>query len=78
MTPQNFPESNTVMLAPKGMENCVDIHAFRDGQQVITAWRPSPEELVKINMGEPIWLMLVGPTMQPALVTADYPFVKQD
>lgn len=75
MTPQRFAEANTVMAAPKGMPDCVDVHAFADGQRVVTAWRPSPEELVKINLGEPVYLMLWGGGMQPALVTADNPFV---
>jgi hypothetical protein len=77
MTPILFPEANIVMKAPTNMPNCVDVHAFRDGMQVITAWRPSPEELVKINMGEPVFLRLIGPTMQPAEVTADCPFQRE-
>lgn len=77
MIPQRFPESNTVMRRPAGMteEQCADIHAYTNGQQVITCWRPTPEELVKLNLGEPVWLSLMGPTMQPAHVTAHHPFV---
>lgn len=80
MTPIRFKESNVVMKRPLSMseEQCFDVHAFQNGEQVITAWRPTPEELVKINLGEPIWLCLIGPTMQPALVTADYPFVETE
>ncbi len=53
MIPQRFAESNIVMTRPADMtaEECFDIHAFRDGTQVVTAWRPTPAELVKINMG---------------------------
>lgn len=76
MNPIRFKESNIVMLAPPGMENCVDVHAHKSNGQVITCWKPTPEELVKINLGEPIWLGLVGETMQPAFVTVDYPFVE--
>ncbi len=78
MNPQRFPQANTVMLAPKSMENCSDVHACRtqcDGAEVtVTAWRPSPEELVKINLGEPIFLLIWMPGMPPVLVTADNPF----
>lgn len=76
MNPIRFTEANIVMTRPATMtaEECRDVHAFQDGKQVITAWRPTPEELVKINLGEPVWLCLMGPTMQPALVTADSPF----
>lgn len=81
MTPVRFPESNIVMTSPKGMENCIDVHAcktsYDDGQQVvITAWRPSNAELVKINLGEPIFLMVCGVTMPPVSLTADSPFIK--
>ena len=74
MIPQRFKEANIVMLAPPGMENCSDIHAYKGEGHVITAWRPTPEELIKINLGEPVWLYIVGDTMPPACVTADYPF----
>lgn len=77
MNPIRFAEANIVMKRPANMTEaeCADVHAFRDGKQVVTAWRPTPEELVKINLGEPVWLVLVGRTMAPALVTADRPFV---
>lgn len=78
MNPQRFSECNTVMLAPKGMDNCADIHACKtvcnNSPVVVTAWKPSPEELVKINLGEPIYLILWGITMQPANLTGHNPF----
>jgi hypothetical protein len=80
MTPQRFSEANIVMLAPAGMTNCSDVHACKTTSEgrpvVVTAWRPSPEELVKINLGEPVWLILWGQAMQPASVTANNPFME--
>jgi hypothetical protein len=82
MIPQRFARSNVVMLALKGMTNCVDVHACQatwNGRPVvITCWRPTAEELVRINLGEPIWLSVVGQTMPPVLVTAEDPFVEGD
>jgi hypothetical protein len=77
MIPQRFPEANTVMVRPQGWteEEFSDIHAFVGDGWVITAWRPTPAELMKLNLGEPVYLMLKGGTMQPACVTADSPFV---
>lgn len=78
MNPTRFTQCNIVMLAPASMENCVDIHACKttcnEEPVIITAWKPSPEELVKINLGEPVFLILWGQAMQPALVTVDNPF----
>ena len=56
------------------MDNCADIHAFKGQGQVITCWWPTPEELVRINLGEPIWLGVIGETMPPVFVMADSPF----
>lgn len=68
------------MKRPAGMteEECFDVVAYRGAGRVITCWRPTPEELVKLNLGEPVWLSLVGVTMQPALVTVEYPFGEQE
>ena len=78
MTPVRFQEANVVQTAPKDMDNCVDVHACKttsEGRPVIvTAWRPSNEELVKINLGEPVYLVVWGEAMQPACVTVDNPF----
>lgn len=78
MNPQTFPQTNLVMKAPKGMPECCDVHACRTtcngAPVVVTAWRPTPEELVKINLGEPVFLLCWGQSMPPVAVTADNPF----
>lgn len=67
MKPQRFTESNIVMRRPPNMteEEYCDVHAYTDGQIVVTAWQPTPEELVKINLGEPVFLCINGQTMPP-------------
>lgn len=67
MIPQRFANSNIVMKAPRDMTDCSDIHAYSDGKQFITAWKPTPEELVKINLGEPVWLYTIGAAMPSSL-----------
>lgn len=67
------------MAAPPGMENCVDVHAFKgtypNGEAVtITCWKPTPEDLVRINLGESVWLHIVGDVMPPAAVMTENPF----
>lgn len=84
MTPQRFPESNITFTKPEGWteEQCNDIAGFvgnyaGDENQpvVITSWRPTPEELVKLNLGEPLWLHLAGTKrMIPVLLTTDHPW----
>ena len=74
MIPQRFPEANTMMVRPKGWteEECSDIHAFVGDGWVNTAWRPTPTELMKLNLGEPVYLMLKGGRCNPR-VTAVVP-----
>ena len=50
-------------------EECADIHAYVDGKIVVTAWVPTPEELVKINLGEPVFLCIHGHTMPPVSIS---------
>lgn len=78
MRPQRFAECNKLLTRPPTMtpDQCFDIHAYANGQHVVTAWRPTPEELVKINLGEPVWLIIWGRTMPPVCVTADRPFTE--
>ena len=76
MIPIRFANSNIVFTKPPQMEGCHDVHAYKGCGQCITCWQPSPEERTKIAMGEPVWLCLIGETMQPALITADYPFAE--
>ena len=67
MNPTRFTEVNTVMRRPQDMteEECCDVHAYADGNKVITAWQPTPEELVKLNLGVPVFLCVCGSTMPP-------------
>lgn len=76
MIPQRFAEANIVMRRPAGTaeEECGAIHAYRDAERIITCWRPTPAELVKINLGEPVWLYVIGQGMPPVCVTAQNPF----
>lgn len=70
MDPVDFPESNSVMTAPEVM----NVHSYRDGQQCITCWKPSKSDLVRLCLGEPIWLHVVGAGMPPVAITVDNPF----
>jgi len=79
MTPVRFAQCNFVMTAPHGMDNCYDLQVcktfYPDGTPaIISAWRPTPEELVKLNLGEPLFLSLMGETMPPAALTMQNPF----
>lgn len=56
--------SNFVYKAPEGVDNCNDLHVRveeQDGVRVMTsAWMPTPDELRRLNAGEPIHLHIYG------------------
>lgn len=79
MIPQRFAKSNIVMTAPPGMDNCYDVHAcvvqYPDGTRaILTCWKPTPQELAQINLGNPIWLSQVGNRMMPSALSVEDPF----
>lgn len=82
MIPQRFANANTVMRAPADMPDCADIHAWAGqvpgGQPVtITCWRPSPEEQVRLALGEPVYLWIYGQGMPPVALGTQDPWEKE-
>lgn len=39
MEPQPFPQANKTWKAPPGMENCVDLETFSDGDVIVSHWK---------------------------------------
>lgn len=64
MRPIKPANSNYVYTAPKGMDDCADlhVHVYDDGDvRIITsAWHPTPEELALLNAGQPVQLHIYG------------------
>lgn len=73
MYPVRFPESNRTLTMPKGQEGG-SLDCFMDGVHVVSAWRPRPEELVKLNMGEPLFLVIFGANTPPVKLQVQSPF----
>jgi hypothetical protein len=82
MTPVDFPEAKMRFRPLPGLaeSQCRTIHAFVgkvvggsvDGADVVvTAWRPSPEELAVLNAGKPLFLSFLG-GLPPHFPTVDF------
>ena len=66
LTPVPFPESNTVLTKPPGMDNCGDLHVYRDGTVCISAWSAPLWKRLAFLFGGRLWLQVVsGPTQPP-------------
>jgi hypothetical protein len=70
MTPFKFPESNVAFGPPADLEESqvLTIHGWRghaggscDGiELVVVAHLPTPEDLARLNAGEPIFISMLG------------------
>jgi hypothetical protein len=54
---------------------CADTHYYADGINVVTCWQPTAEELVLLNLGNPIYLVVKGKVMPNVKLVAENPFV---
>lgn len=64
-----FEGANVVYQAPKGDDNCVDLETFADGQQIISCWRLSEEELAEVARTGVVWVSVVGTVLIPLYVS---------
>lgn len=82
MIPVRFPQANAFFGAPPGLDpSQVEAVAAYSGTAqggsldgmpiVVTAWRPSPEDLEALNAGRPIFLTFIG-GLPPHMATTDF------
>lgn len=83
MSPTDFPYSNDIIGPPEGVDESqvMPVPCYigqlqggnMDGAQfIITAWKPSPEEVLQIISGGPIYLMCIG-GLPPHTLTTTFP-----
>ena len=78
MKPVKFPESNRCLKAPSGMENCIDLHTFTDGEHSISKWRLDWRDRIAVLLGGHVWLWVVsGHTQPPVTIDIANPWPKQ-
>ena len=83
MIPVRFAQANIEMQPPPGEEE--NVHTlwcwrgtYGDGTPgFVSAWRPTPEELVRLNLGEPIFLSILGASLPPHVFTLYNPLEPQ-
>lgn len=70
--------SNNMLLGSNGIPNCDTVPATmvldEDGScRVLTFWRPTAEELTKLNQGQSVCLHVVGRFHPPVAITVEAP-----
>lgn len=66
----NFSESTTTF----GGDNYLDLPAIYTNGRIISCWKPSFIERIKILFGQNIWLHIKGSTQPPVLLDVNNPF----
>jgi len=77
MNPIEFNEQNKVLLKPESMtdEECKSLPVFSNGDECVSCWQLSDEEIEKLKETKCVWLgVLSGSTQPPVFLSVDYPF----
>lgn len=75
MTPENFPEANHTLGAPRGMDNCVPLHVHTDGKVCISRWKMGWRDRLRVLFTGRVWLwVFYGSTQPPVALQITSPF----
>lgn len=56
-----FEGVNLEAAPPRGFEEMIStLVGFHNGRTWVTAWHPSPEDLAKLNAGEPVFVSVMS------------------
>ena len=75
-TPSEFPQQNRVFTAPATMtsDECGTLPAFSDGQQHISCWVLTEEEVAEVRATGRVWLAVAGQGQPPVWIAGQNPF----
>ena len=57
-TPTDFPDTNLVLTAPQGMDNCGELHVQCHGDGMLSCWKMGWRERLSALIFGRIWLNL--------------------
>jgi hypothetical protein len=83
MTPVDFPEANCHPGPPKGYAESqvatisayagqIERGSMEGAPIIVTAWRPSPEELAMLNEGHPIFVSFISGGLPPHFLSVHF------
>jgi len=79
MEPINFKEANKNFIKPDSMtdEECGSLPAYQDEKYLISCWRPSIKERIKLLFAGKIWAWIYGQNQPPISLGCKSPFNKK-
>ena len=70
MQPVDFQERNRILLAPEGMENCIPLPVYSNGEFSLSVWQFTASEIAEINRTGRMYLAVYfGDTQPPVWLT---------
>lgn len=76
MEPKRFKESNITFTKPGSMPDCSDLPAYRNKNQIISCWKASWRDRLKILFRGEIWIGIVGQAQPPMWTDSNVPFYR--
>lgn len=83
MKPTQFPEQNGTLSGGPGSvygieDDVIDLPVHRDLGMIISCWRPSLGDRLRLLLGRPVWLFVLAKTTHaPVTMTTESPFVRR-
>lgn len=82
MKPVDFPEKNFTFGPPQGVSerDCGNLPCYKGIEEgsnwpvIISAWKPTPEELEEIKRTGTVWLRIYGSGMPPVALSGHTPW----
>lgn len=79
MKPIKFKESNKTFTRPESMtkEECGPLPVYQDNHHIISCWKLTLKERVKILVKGKVWLWVWGTKQQPISLDCENPFKEE-
>lgn len=76
MEPKRFKESNITFTRPANMPNVGDLPAYRNRKQIISCWKASFADRLRILFTGNVWIGIMGQVQPPIWVEGKVPFYR--
>ncbi|HBR31937.1 MAG TPA: hypothetical protein DD733_07625 [Clostridiales bacterium] len=78
MQPTKFKEQNITFTKPASMtdEQCSSLPAYRDDREIISCWKMTWKERIKVLFIGKIWFSVYGTSQPPICLSVDTFFAK--
>lgn len=73
MAPTNFKQANRTYNPPPGMANCEPLRTCDTGQYIVSCWRMTWRERLRVLITGKVWLCVFGRGQPPVFLDVESP-----